>query len=69
MKRNIFICGHKDHKCDSKGKPVYLLWEDPYEVPKNTQSLLDYGDKISGESVTCSICGKSAASTALWDLQ
>ncbi len=64
----VFICNQKNHKCDSDGKPVYLLWGEPYEIPKSYQSLLDYGDKICGESVTCSICSKSAASTALWDL-
>jgi len=60
-----FICGHKDHECDDSGLGILLLTGN-IEVPATDENREKYKDGICGESVNCSICGKSAISQAYW---
>jgi len=63
---NVFICGNKNHKCDSEGPGILLLNDAPYEVPDTEENQETYKDKINGGSVSCSKCGQSAFSQAYW---
>ena len=58
----IFICGQKCN-CDSKGKPVLLIgaFGSVEDTPENRDK---YKDEITGGSVTCSKCGRSAFETS-----
>jgi hypothetical protein len=62
---NIFICNKKDHECDSEGIGVILL-RNGAEVPDTPENEEKYKDLICGGSCTCSICGQSAISKAMW---
>lgn len=64
---NIFICGKKCD-CDVDGPGVLLLSDTPYEVGDTEENREKYKDLINGGSVSCSECGESAASKALWEL-
>ena len=60
---NIFICGDRSCDCDTKGKGVLLIgsFEQVEDTPKNREK---YKDEITGGSVSCSKCGRSAFTKA-----
>lgn len=70
---NVFICGQKNHECNSDGIPVLQL-KDGREVPDTPENNEKYYNptdppekwQVVGGSVTCSICGRSAISQAYW---
>ncbi len=64
---NIFICGPNQCDCDTNGKGILLLknFGECEDTPENREK---YKDEISGGSVSCSKCGKSAFGDALWQL-
>ena len=65
MTANIFICNDKTHECDGNGKLIIVL-RDGREVEQTEENLEKYQSEICGSSVSCSICGMSAISKAMW---
>ena len=63
-KASVFICGGKDHECDSEGIPILTL-RNGGEIPDTDENYEKYKDQINGGSCTCSICGVSAISKAM----
>lgn len=64
----IYQCGKpKDHKCNSDG-PVVAIKADGTEVLESeARKDADFPRGYTGGSVTCSVCGLSAAFLSAWD--
>jgi hypothetical protein len=52
------------HECDSKAEVICLI--DGSEYPDTPENRTQYEEDIRGESVACSICGRSAISMVWW---
>lgn len=63
-----FLCGPpKDHKCDSDG-PLIAIRRDGTEVLESeARKEPNFPVGFSGGSVSCSVCGRSAAEVGAWE--